>query len=229
MLIRSLLCLRVGCTQATGGFDAGGAKPDDLAAIQVTPGSPDWILAKVISHDPETGIYKLSDEDVESNKSELFCLSLLLLLFQDGSGNRTHGLVWFDSIQFIGPGLHLADFIDLPLYSKPFIHETHSCGPQQQQQQQQCTTTVFHLPEPQVVVLGHLEKLSRGDVVYAVYPDTTSFYQATIVQAPRKAAGGNAFVMVNFLDDSDEHGITHDKAVLFKHVMRPPHGAVVVT
>ena len=56
--------------QSTGEFQvAGAARPDDLAAVQVTPGS-DWILAKVISHDPSTGFYKLSDEDVESNKSK---------------------------------------------------------------------------------------------------------------------------------------------------------------
>jgi hypothetical protein len=45
------------------------AKPNDLAACQVTQGS-DWILAKVIQHDPASGMYKLSDEDVESNKSK---------------------------------------------------------------------------------------------------------------------------------------------------------------
>lgn len=87
--------------------------------------------------------------------------------------------------------------------------------------------TVFHLPETQVVVLGGVEKLSRGDVIYAVYPDTTSFYQATVVQSLRKStSGGGSFVMVHFVDDSDEHGLTHDKAVLLKHVMRPPYGAV---
>ena len=48
------------------------AKPNDLAAIQVTPGSPDWILAKVISFDPQSQLYKLADEDIESNKSTLF-------------------------------------------------------------------------------------------------------------------------------------------------------------
>jgi len=81
---------------------------------------------------------------------------------------------------------------------------------------------VFYLPESQVVVLGTVERLSRGDVIYAVYPDTTSFYQATVVQPPRKAQGGSHFVTVNFVDDSDEHGVTHEKAVLLKHVMRPP-------
>jgi Inhibitor of growth proteins N-terminal histone-binding len=44
------------------------AKPNDLAACQVSPNS-EWILAKVIQHDPHTGMYKLADEDVESNKS----------------------------------------------------------------------------------------------------------------------------------------------------------------
>mmetsp|Transcript_27343 Transcript_27343/g.33117 ORF Transcript_27343/g.33117 Transcript_27343/m.33117 type:complete len:133 (+) Transcript_27343:673-1071(+) len=129
---------------------AGGAKPNDLAAIQVNPNTADWILAKVISHNAETGTYKLSDEDVESNK-------------------------------------------------------------------------IFNLPASQVVVLGNVERLSRGDVIYAVYPDTTSFYQATVVQAPRKVSGGGSFVMVHFQDDGDEHGVTHDKAVLMKHVMRVPY------
>jgi len=49
---------------------AGGAKPNDLAAIQVNPNSTDWILAKVISQDVETGMFQLADEDVESNKGE---------------------------------------------------------------------------------------------------------------------------------------------------------------
>jgi hypothetical protein len=84
------------------------------------------------------------------------------------------------------------------------------------------------LPEAQVIILSPLEKISRGDVVYAVYPDTTSFYQATIVQPPRKGGGGtSAFAMVNFVDDSDEHGITHDKAVLLKHIMPPPYGSSI--
>jgi hypothetical protein len=62
------------------------AKPNDLAACQATIGS-DWILAKVIQHDPASGMYKLSDEDVESNKSKYLardtriyaCRGLLLL------------------------------------------------------------------------------------------------------------------------------------------------------
>lgn len=88
---------------------------------------------------------------------------------------------------------------------------------------------VFTLPESQVILSG-VDKLSRGDTVFAVYPDTTSFYQATVVQAPRKNTGGGghgAFVLVNFVDDSDEFGITHDKAVPTKHVMHPPYNATI--
>jgi hypothetical protein len=55
-------------------------KPDDLAACQVTPGS-EWILAKVIQHDPVSGMYKLADEDVESDKG-LFSASALTV-FRD--------------------------------------------------------------------------------------------------------------------------------------------------
>ena len=81
--------------------------------------------------------------------------------------------------------------------------------------------SVFHLPAPQVKILYTIEKLRSGDAVYAIYPETTSFYQATVVQAPRRQQGG-AIVMVNFHDDADEFGVTHDKAVPLKHVMPPP-------
>jgi hypothetical protein len=81
---------------------------------------------------------------------------------------------------------------------------------------------VFDLPEQQVVVLNGIERLSKGDVVFAVYPDTTSFYQATVVQAPRKQGISGQFLMVNFVDDADEYGITHDKAVPIQHIMLPP-------
>ena len=84
----------------------------------------------------------------------------------------------------------------------------------------------FTLPESQVVILGGVDRLARGDIIYAVYPDTTSFYQATVVKPPQKVSGGDSFVMVNFKDDGDEHGITHDKAVLMQHIMRVPYGAI---
>jgi hypothetical protein len=62
------------------------AKPNDLAACQATQGS-DWILAKVIQHDPASGMYKLSDEDVESNKSKyLNRVTLVTMYAVDCSG-----------------------------------------------------------------------------------------------------------------------------------------------
>ena len=57
--------------KGSGAFEVpSGAKPNDLAAIQVLPNSTEWILAKVISQDVETGTYQLADEDVESSKGE---------------------------------------------------------------------------------------------------------------------------------------------------------------
>jgi hypothetical protein len=96
---------------------------------------------------------------------------------------------------------------------------------------------VFDLPESQVIVLNPIERLNKGDTVYAVYPDTTSFYQATVVVSThKKQAASNtsqqqqqqqqqkqpSYVMVQFVDDADEFGITHDKAVPIQHVMIPP-------
>lgn len=119
-----------------------------LAAIQVTPNSPDWILAKILSHDKSSKTYTLSDEDVQSNQ-------------------------------------------------------------------------IYKIPERQVVVLRGTERnrWCRGDAVYAVYPDTTSFYRATVSTPPL-----NGFVMVQFKDDWDANGVTHEKAVLMAHVMKIPPG-----
>jgi SGF29 tudor-like domain len=84
-----------------------------------------------------------------------------------------------------------------------------------------------------VIVLHPIERLSKGDPIYAVYPDTTSFYPATVVVATKKQSilkqqqqQGQVqqpiFVMVQFVDDADESGITHDKAVPIQHIMIPP-------
>lgn len=123
-------------------------KPNDLAAVNLIPGSPDWILAKVLAHDAASGQFTLSDEDVESNK-------------------------------------------------------------------------VFNLPASSVIILERMKNLKIGDNVFAVYPDTTSFYQGTIAQLPRKS-GNLTYVAVTFLDDEDAYGQTHDKIVQLIHVMAPP-------
>lgn len=46
-------------------------------------------------------------------------------------------------------------------------------------------TKRYELPESQVILLDLPEsskKLSKGDSVYAIYPDTTAFYLATVSQ-----------------------------------------------
>lgn len=151
----------------------------NLAAIQVVPNTPDWILAKIQSYDKSTKIYTLLDEDVESDN-------------------------------------------------------------------------VYTLPEKQVVVLKNTEKTrwARGDEVYAVYPETTSFYHATVSQGARRlgsvgaggmvvvagaggvggpgvgggGGSGGMYVMVLFQDDGDENGLTHEKAVPAQYVMKVPPG-----
>ncbi|KAL7475827.1 hypothetical protein ACHAW6_001727 [Cyclotella cf. meneghiniana] len=75
---------------------------------------------------------------------------------------------------------------------------------------------VYHIPASRVVVLNKNSNYTRGDSVYAVYPDTTSFYLATVSSVK------NNFVMVHFRDDGDEHGVTHEKAVPVWLVMRVP-------
>lgn len=197
--------------QSTGEFQAAGtAKPNDLAAIQVAAGSPDWILAKVITHDPNTGIYTLSDEDVESSKSKFGVTIHILIYSLRKQVNVQLGILcrseWHFISLFCSP-LFLSHPLSLPILIM--------------------YNSVFHLPEAQVVILGEMEKLGKGDAVLAVYPDTTSFYQATVTQPPRKVSGGRNFVMVSFVDDSDEHGITHDKAVPLQHVMLPPYGTMI--
>ncbi len=78
------------------------------------------------------------------------------------------------------------------------------------------------LPQSQVVILTGNEKLSKGDLVYAVYPDTTSLYRATVASVPKRntSTSGEILVMVQFFDDSDEFGITHEKAIPLKYIMK---------
>jgi hypothetical protein len=83
----------------------------------------------------------------------------------------------------------------------------------------------YHLPESLVTVLDMVEitnkRLSKGEVVYAVYPETTAFYLASVAQAPRRAAAGvEPNVQVQFQGDSDADGTTPIRNVLLRHVFR---------
>ena len=115
----------------------------DLAAIQTSPNSPDWILARIIKHDRANRLYRLRDVDDEE--------------------------------------------------------------------------VVYTIPQKQVIPLKDTEynKWTRGDTVYAVYPDTTSFYKAVV-----STVTDNGYVCVHFQDDKDDNGVTHEKCILAQHVTR---------
>jgi len=63
-------------------------------------------------------------------------------------------------------------------------------------------------------------RLAKGDDVFAVYPDTTSFYHAVVSMPARRAAAGNAICHVQFQDDQDETGQNPDRAVPLKYILR---------
>lgn len=84
----------------------------------------------------------------------------------------------------------------------------------------------YFLSESQVLVLPHelheLKKLSRGDEVLAVYPDTTSFYPATVVQPPKRTSGSE-FINVQFVDDTDDFGQVAVRLIALKNVIKVPN------
>ena len=64
--------------------------------------------------------------------------------------------------------------------------------------------------------------LRRGDKVLAVFPETTSFYRATIAKNPSgKGESGAAVedVIVRFEDDEDEHGKSIARRVPVRFVL----------
>lgn len=68
----------------------------------------------------------------------------------------------------------------------------------------------YTLPENQVFALGQADsqrKISKGDVLFALYPDSTSFYAATIIQAPKKSSLIDPTVQLQFIGDEDVIGI----------------------
>lgn len=70
----------------------------------------------------------------------------------------------------------------------------------------------YLLPERQVIVLDLIEsqrKLCKAETVFALYPDTTSFYPATVSHAPRRTAmGTEPSVILQFSGDEDLTGMS---------------------
>ncbi|RYH18280.1 hypothetical protein EON65_27400 [archaeon] len=85
----------------------------------------------------------------------------------------------------------------------------------------------YSIPESQVFALGQMDfnhkKLSKGDKVFALYPDTTIFYPAVIIQAPRRSAlNAEAVVIVQF--EGDEDPITGTAPIItvqLKYIVKP--------
>lgn len=65
-------------------------------------------------------------------------------------------------------------------------------------------------------------RVSKGEPVYAVYPDTTAFYLATVAAAPRRGAvGAEQTLTVQFQgDEPDSSGQVPLKVVPLKYVIR---------
>jgi len=63
--------------------------------------------------------------------------------------------------------------------------------------------------------------LRRGDLVLAVFPETTSFYRAEVVKNPRHPQHGNSCweVIVRFEDDEDESGKAPPRRVPARFVL----------
>jgi len=81
------------------------------------------------------------------------------------------------------------------------------------------------------VTLSHLDvhrledsasHLRRGDNVLAVFPETTSFYRATVIKTPKPppTPGGQWEVIVRFEDDEDDSGKAPARRVPGRFVLR---------
>lgn len=109
----------------------------------------------------------------------------------------------------------IQDADDGKIYNLP---ESQVCNPPSQHLCHQYIFQVLILDLPE-----NTRKLSKGETVYAVYPDTTAFYMATVSQAPRRSAmAAEPMVTVQFVGDADETGQTPHRTVPLRHVMRPP-------
>mmetsp|Transcript_33880 Transcript_33880/g.58143 ORF Transcript_33880/g.58143 Transcript_33880/m.58143 type:complete len:265 (+) Transcript_33880:149-943(+) len=69
-----------------------------------------------------------------------------------------------------------------------------------------------------------VDGLAKGDMVLAVFPDTTSFYRATISKPVKRSSQGMSEVFVQFEDDEDETGRTPHRRVTARYVMHNPDG-----
>jgi len=80
----------------------------------------------------------------------------------------------------------------------------------------------------QIVTLNESEDVSsakarlpsKGRVVMAMYPDTTSFYKSTLVALPYKDSSSNVVCAIQFYDDEDSTGVIPRRIIPTKFVFR---------
>lgn len=87
---------------------------------------------------------------------------------------------------------------------------------------------VYHLPQDLVISMPRSAtsrdgvNFPQGTTVLAVYPNTTTFYRAVVVQQARKAGNGEyGEFLLEFEDDGDADGLPQ-RPVPFMHVVRHP-------
>jgi SAGA-associated factor 29 len=80
------------------------------------------------------------------------------------------------------------------------------------------------IPMPRSALVREGQNFPQGTTVLAVYPATTTFYRAVVVQqARRQGSGEYGDFLLEFEDDGDADGLPQ-RPVPFMHVVRHPPG-----
>ena len=86
---------------------------------------------------------------------------------------------------------------------------------------------VYHIPEDLVIAMPRSalcregQNFLPGTAVLAVYPMTTTFYRAVVVQSARKLGSEYGDFLLEFEDDGDADGLPQ-RPVPYMHVVKHP-------
>lgn len=84
---------------------------------------------------------------------------------------------------------------------------------------------LYKVFQTQVIILevDATRRIAKGEYVYAMYPDTTSFYPAVVIKSSNKGINSTeTSCIVQFVGDADENGFTPTLTVLTRYVIRTP-------
>jgi len=186
--------------RATGEFEASGAKPGDEVAIRMEDSS--WILARVVKFRAESSAYDVADADDERKVYQLPEARVVPLT--EGHRAAPHALAPVASV--------LSTVV-----SSGGGHDNKGAGSISGGGGSGGGAGEGTSRDGQ----AHVVKLAKGDEVFAIYPDTTSFYPAVVSVPPRRAIAANTICHVQFNDDADESGLNPDRPVALKYILRP--------